>query len=234
MEGKSTMPKRIVIIEDEADIVGLVTHYLEKEGYRVTAVRDGAKGLQQIKAEPPDLLILDIMLPEMDGLEICRRVRADSKTAVLPIIMLTAKGEETDRVVGLEMGADDYLTKPFSPKELVARVKALLRRAERPEAAPDRHVYGDLVLDSVRHEVRLKGREIVLTAKEFGLLEQLLKNRGRVLTRDVLLDRVWGYEADVISRTVDVHIRRLREKIPLLEDAIITVKSLGYKLKDAG
>lgn len=226
------MPKKIVVIEDEPDIIGLVTLYLEKEGYRVTAVRDGIKGFQQLKAEPPDLLILDIMLPEMDGLEICRRVRADSKTAALPIIMLTAKGEESDKIVGLELGADDYLVKPFSPKELVARVKALLRRTERREAAPDRYVYGDLILDPVRHEVRLKGREIVLTAKEFGLLERLLKECGHVLTRDALLDKVWGYDADVISRTVDVHIRRLREKIPLLKDRIQTVKPFGYKLKE--
>ncbi len=226
------MAKKIVIIEDEPDIIGLVTHYLEKEGYRITAVRDGVKGFQQLKTELPDLLILDVMLPEMDGLEICRRVRADSKTAALPIIMLTAKGEESDKIVGLELGADDYLVKPFSPKELVARVKALLRRAERREAAPDRYVYGDLVLDPARHEVRLKGREIVLTAKEFGLLERLLKERGRVLTRDALLDKVWGYDADVISRTVDVHIRRLREKIPLLKDRIQTVKPFGYKLKE--
>ncbi|MBI3812579.1 MAG: response regulator transcription factor [Nitrospirae bacterium] len=226
------MPKKIVVIEDEPDIIGLVTLYLEKEGYRVTAVRDGVKGFQHLRTEPPDLLILDIMLPEMDGLEICRRVRADSKTAALPIIMLTAKGEESDKIVGLELGADDYLVKPFSPKELVARVKALLRRAERREAAPDRYVYGDLVLDPVRHEVRLKGLEIVLTAKEFGLLERLLKECGRVLTRDALLDKVWGYDADVISRTVDVHIRRLREKIPLLKDRIQTVKPFGYKLKE--
>jgi len=226
------MAKKIVIIEDEPDIIGLVTHYLEKEGYRVTAIRDGAKGLQQVKTDPPDLLILDIMLPEIDGLEICRRVRSDAKAAALPIIMLTAKGEETDRVVGLEVGADDYLTKPFSPKELVARVKALLRRAERRETAEDRHVYGDLILDPVRHEVRFKTREIVLTAKEFGLLERLLKERGRVLSRDTLLDKVWGYDADVISRTVDVHIRRLREKIPFLKDCIQTVKPFGYKLKE--
>ncbi|MBI3609196.1 MAG: response regulator transcription factor [Nitrospirae bacterium] len=226
------MPKKIIMIEDEPDIIGLVTHYLEKEGYRVTAVRDGAKGLQQIKAGPPDLLILDLMLPEMDGLEICRRVRADSKTAALPIIMLTAKGEETDRVVGLEVGADDYLTKPFSPKELVARVKALLRRTAPPERPVAHYSYGDLSLDTERHEVSVKGKEVSLTAKEFGLLQQLLQNRGRVLTRDVLLDKVWGYDADVISRTVDVHIRRLREKIPLLQDAIQTVKPFGYKLKE--
>ena len=226
------MAKKVLMIEDEPDIIGLVTHYLEKEGYRMTAVRDGAKGLKQIQAELPDLLILDVMLPGMDGLEICRRLRADSKSAALPILMLTAKGEETDRVVGLEMGADDYLTKPFSPKELTARVKALLRRVERSEIPPERFVHGDLVLDTSRHEVRVKGNEITLTAKEFGLLEQLLRNRGRVLTRDVLLDKVWGYDADVISRTVDVHVRRLREKIPLLQGAIQTVKPYGYKLKE--
>ena len=227
------MSKKIVVIEDEPDIIGLVTHYLEKEGYRVTAVRDGAQGLRQIKAGPPDLLILDLILPGMDGLEICRRVRADSKTAALPVIMLTAKGEESDKLVGLELGADDYLVKPFSPKELVARVKALLRRAAPPEAPISRYAHGELSLDADRHEVTVKGKEVPLTAKEFGLLQHLLQNRGRVLTRETLLDRVWGYEADVTTRTVDVHIRRLREKIPLLEDAIVTVKSLGYKFKEA-
>jgi len=227
------MSKKIVVIEDEPDIIGLVTHYLEKEGYRVTAVRDGAQGLRQIKAGPPDLLILDLMLPGMDGLEICRRVRADSKTAALPVIMLTAKGEESDKLVGLELGADDYLVKPFSPKELVARVKALLRRAAPPENPISRYAHGELSLDADRHEVTVKGKEVPLTAKEFGLLQHLLQNRGRVLTRETLLDRVWGYEADVTTRTVDVHIRRLREKIPLLEDAIVTVKSLGYKFKEA-
>lgn len=226
------MGKKILVIEDERDISDLVTHYLEKEGYRVMALRDGAKGLKQIKTEPPDLLILDLMLPEMDGLEICRQVRSDLRTAALPVIMLTAKGEETDRVVGLEMGADDYIPKPFSPKELTARVKALLRRVEQREFEPARYTYGDLVLDPVRHEVRVKGRETHLTAKEFGLLEQLLRNRGRVLTRDVLLDQVWGYEADVTTRTVDVHIHRLREKIPMLTQAIQSVKPYGYKLRE--
>ena len=228
------MPKKIIIIEDEPDISVLVVHYLTQEGYKVNTCADGIEGLRRVKADRPDLLILDLMLPELDGLEICKRLRTDPKTSNLPIIMLTAKGEESDKIVGLELGADDYLTKPFSPKELVARVKALLRRAMQPDHPRTHYAYGDLSLDAERHEVILKGNEIPLTAKEFGLLQQLLQNRGRVLTREALLDRVWGYEADVTTRTVDVHIRRLREKIPLLEDAIITVKSLGYKLKDAG
>ncbi len=232
LQGESVMPKKIIIIEDEPDIAGLLVHYLTQEGYKVSPCTDGIEGLRRVKADQPELLILDLMLPGLDGLEICRRVRADAKTAALPIIMLTAKGEETDRVVGLEMGADDYLTKPFSPKELVARVKALLRRTTPPESPTAYYSYGDLSLDTERHEVTLKGKEVPLTAKEFGLLQQLLQNRGRVMTRDVLLDKVWGYDADVISRTVDVHIRRLREKIPVLQDRIQTVKPFGYKLKE--
>lgn len=229
------MSKKILIIEDERDIRDLVAHYLTKEGYRVEFALDGAKGLSLAKTLKPDLIILDLMLPELDGLEVCKKLRADPKTAVMPIIMLTAKGEETDKIVGLELGADDYLTKPFSAKELTARIKALLRRTEPSHTAKaPTYVYGDLHLDVAKHEVRVKGKEVSLTAKEFGLLEQLLLNRGRVLTRDVLLDQVWGYEADVMSRTVDVHVRRLREKIPSLQEAILTVKPYGYKLKEEG
>jgi DNA-binding response OmpR family regulator len=226
------MPKKILVIEDEKDIANLVSHYLSQENYSIHTASNGIEGLRQAKLHSPDLVVLDLMLPEMDGLEVCRRLRADSKTAAVPILMLTAKAEETDKVVGLELGADDYLTKPFSPKELVARVKALLRRAERAEPAPARYIYGELVQDTARHEVRVSDREVSLTAKEFGLLAQLLKNKGRVLTREVLLDTVWGYDAEVTTRTVDVHVRRLREKIPLLADAIVTVKSYGYKLRE--
>jgi DNA-binding response OmpR family regulator len=228
------MPSKITVVEDDADIANLLVHYLGQEGYDVTVVPDGAAALQRIKTMPPDLILLDLMLPKMDGLEVCKRLRAEGRTATIPVIMLTAKGEESDRVIGLELGADDYLPKPFSPKELVARVKALLRRTNRPESAEKRFIYGELALDTVRHEVTFKGEEVHLTAKEFALLHQLLANRGRVLTREVLLDRVWGYEADVTTRTVDVHVRRLREKIPLLVDAILTVKSMGYKLRDNG
>ncbi len=228
------MPKKIILIEDEQDITKLVTHYLTKEGFTVKSSLDGIKGLQLVRHEKPDLVILDLMLPEMDGLEICKRLRADPKTSALPIIVLTAKGEESDKIVGLELGADDYVTKPFSPKELVARVKALFRRSERQVEGSTHYRYGQISLDVARHEVKVGGKEIQLTAKEFSLLVQLLKNKGRVLTRETLLDTVWGYDSDVTTRTVDVHIRRLREKIPFLSEAIVTVKSYGYKLKDEG
>jgi two-component system, OmpR family, alkaline phosphatase synthesis response regulator PhoP len=223
--------RKILIVEDERDILDLVTHYLEKEGFRVRSATDGPAGLSAARQERPDLIVLDLMLPGMDGLEICRKLRADSSNLV-PIIILTAKADETDRVVGLELGADDYLTKPFSPKELVARVKALLRRAERREDDGKPSTYGPLKLDPLRHEVWVGDQEVILTAKEFGLLEQLLRNRGRVLTRDALLNSVWGYDYHGTTRTVDVHIRRLRQKVPLLEDAILSIKSLGYKLQD--
>ena len=178
------------------------------------------------------MAILDIMLPELNGIDVLKRIKGDAKTANIPVIMLTAKGEETDKIVGLELGADDYITKPFSPKELVARVKALLRRAEKPVEKTDTLKYGELIMDISKHEVKVKGKEIELTAKEFGLLEELLRNKGRVLTRDTLLNNVWGYDYFGNTRTVDVHIRRLREKIPLLEKSIITVKQLGYKLSE--
>jgi len=228
------MPKKILIVEDEEDILQLVRLYLEKEGYRTCLARTGPEGLKQARSEHPDLIILDLMLPEMDGLEICKRVRADPKTAMTPIIMLTAKAEETDTVIGLELGADDYVTKPFSPKALAARTKAVFRRLERAQGDPSRFTYGKLSMDLTRHEILVDGREITLTTKEFGLLEHLLRHPGRVMTREVLLNAVWGYEYYGTTRTVDVHIRRLKQKIPLLNDAIVSVKSLGYKLKDSG
>jgi len=225
--------KKILVVEDEKDILQLVTLYLEKEGYRVSTATTGPEGLRAARSEHPDLLILDLMLPEMDGLEVCKRLRTEQETATLPIIMLTAKAEESDTVIGLELGADDYVTKPFSPKALVARVKALLRRVERAQdEAPSRSVYGPLVLDRSRHEVKANGKEITLTAKEFGLLDYMLRHPGRVLTREVLLNAVWGYEYYGTTRTIDVHVRRLKQKIPFLNDAIVSIKSLGYKLKE--
>lgn len=225
--------KKILVVEDERDILHLVKLYLEKEGYRVVTAATGPDGLKAARSEHPDLLVLDLMLPDMDGLEVCKRLRADPQTATLPIIMLTAKAEESDTIIGLELGADDYVTKPFSPKALVARSKALLRRVERSrEDAPARSTYGPLVLDRDRHEVKVNGKDVTLTAKEFGLLEYLLQHPGRVLTRDVLLNAVWGYEYYGTTRTIDVHVRRLKQKIPLLNDAIVSIKSLGYKLKE--
>jgi len=227
-----TVARKILVIEDERDILDLVRHYLEKEGFRTRTAADGGSGLTAARQERPDLIVLDLMLPGMDGLDLCKKLRADPATALTPVIMLTAKADETDRIVGLELGADDYLTKPFSPKELVARVKALLRRAEQRDAPAQPYTYGALCLDTARHEVRVGAKEVTLTAKEFGLLEQLLRNRGRVLTRDALLNSVWGYDYHGTTRTVDVHIRRLKQKLPLLTGAILPIKSLGYKLRD--
>ncbi|MEO5657881.1 MAG: response regulator transcription factor, partial [Nitrospiria bacterium] len=201
--------KTALIVEDDPDIVRLLTHYLEKAGFLVRAESTGADGLRSAREAPPAVLILDVMLPGLDGYEVCKRLRAASGTATLPILMLTARGDETEKIVGLEIGADDYVTKPFSPKEVVARVKALIRRSE-TESAPGPIRYGALVLDHDRHEVTVDGRPIGLTAKEFGLLHYLLRHRGRLATREALLNSVWGYDADVTTRTVDVHIRRLR------------------------
>jgi len=229
----SSTPKKILVIEDEADIAELVKHYLEKEGFRVTIANTGVEALKLVKSDHPDLLILDLMLPEIDGIEVCKKMRNTPETAMIPIIMLTAKAEESDTIVGLELGADDYVTKPFSPKALVARVKALFRRLRREsEDNQSSFIFGPLVMDLSRHVVTVNGREVSLTAKEFGLLEHLLRHPGRVLTRDVLLNAVWGYDYFGTTRTVDVHVRRLKLKIPLLDNAIISVKSLGYKLSD--
>src|SRR6185503_10521160 len=223
---------RILVVEDDRDIGELVCRYLVKAGFTAELVTSGAAGLSSIAASPPDLLVLDLMLPQVDGLEVCRSVRANEKTAGIPIIMLTARAEESERIVGLEIGADDYIAKPFSPNELVARVRALLRRAHRAPSATTSVTYGPIVVDSERHTVLLNGEGVVLTAKEFLLLEYLLKHRGRVLSRDVLLTDVWGYKYTGGTRTVDVHVRRLREKLPSLSESLVTVKQFGYKLLD--
>jgi len=222
---------RILIVEDDADIADLIAHLLRKAGHEPEQARTGTDGLARARAAPPDLLVLDVMLPGMDGMQICRVLRQDARTARLPILMLTARSEEADRVGGLELGADDYVTKPFSPRELVARVGALLRRAQGMELPAERVIaYRDIVIDADRHQVTVGGREVKLTAKEFLLLQYLAERRGRVVSRDQLLSEVWGYSYTGGTRTVDVHIRRLREKIPLLNDAIETVKQFGYKL----
>jgi DNA-binding response OmpR family regulator len=225
---------RVLVVEDDPDIAQLVARYLEKAGFSADLAANGRDALTAIAARPPDVLVLDLMLPHVDGLEICRVVRGNDATAGIPIIMLTARAEESDRIVGLEIGADDYLAKPFSPNELVARVRALVRRAQRsaPAAAGRAISYGSIAIDSGRHTVADEGAPVTLTAKEFMLLEYLLQHRGRVLSRDVLLTDVWGYRYTGGTRTVDVHVRRLREKLPLLAKALTTVKQFGYKLLD--
>lgn len=227
------MAARVLIVEDDPDIAQLVARYLVKAGFATEHAESGRDALQMIVAKPPDLVVLDLMLPHVDGLEVCRQVRANGKTATIPIIMLTARAEESERIVGLELGADDYLAKPFSPSELVARVRALLRRAQRGAAPTTAALtYGGISVDTERHVVSANGRDVTLTAKEFLLLEYLLQHRGRVLSRDVLLTDVWGYRYTGGTRTVDVHVRRLREKLPLLAEALVTVKQFGYKLVD--
>ena len=226
------MPMRILIVEDDPDIAELVGRYLDKAGFITDRVASGREALTAIAARPPDLLVLDLMLPHVDGLEVCRVLRANETTAAIPIIMLTARAEESERIVGLELGADDYLAKPFRPNELVARVRALLRRAHRAAPPAKTLAYGPIALDAERHLVLCGGRDVTLTAKEFLLLEYLLQHQGRVLSRDVLLTDVWGYRYTGGTRTVDVHIRRLREKLPVLADSLVTVKQFGYKLAD--
>ncbi|MBI3326568.1 MAG: response regulator [Nitrospinae bacterium] len=208
------MPIKVLVVDDEKDIVELVCYHLERAGVRCLQAADGSTALRLIREQHPDLLILDLMLPGLDGLEICRQLRRDPATMRLPTIMLTARAEEVDRVVGLEVGADDYVVKPFSPRELVARVKAILRRAQEPTGASVRRI-GELEVDEARHQVRVKDALVGLTAKEFGLLCALIRANGRVLNREQLLEGVWGYveAAEIESRTVDVHIRRLREKL---------------------
>jgi DNA-binding response OmpR family regulator len=221
----------ILIVEDDPDIAELLQRYLTRAGHVTDALGDGSEALAFTRSRLPDLVILDLMLPGTDGLEVCRALRRAAETRALPIIMLTARTEESDRIVGLELGADDYVTKPFSPSELVARVGALLRRAQRwAESGNAALSYGPIELDRERHLVAVAGQAVRLTAKEFLLLEYLLQHRGRVLSRDLLLTDVWGYRYTGGTRTVDVHVRRLREKIPMLGAAIETVKQFGYRL----
>jgi DNA-binding response OmpR family regulator len=222
---------QILVVEDDADIAALIAHYLEKAGHRVDKLSSGADVLPRLRKLPADLVILDLMLPGMDGLVVCQAMRTDAATERIPIIMLTARGEESDRVSGLELGADDYVTKPFSPKELSARVTALLRRSGRATTAGPLR-YGPITLDVDKHNVTLGGQDVRLTAKEFLLLLYLVQHKGRVLSRDLLLSDVWGYHYTGGTRTVDVHIRRLREKLPPLTDGIETIKQFGYKLID--
>jgi two-component system, OmpR family, phosphate regulon response regulator PhoB len=223
----------VLIVEDEAALVELLRYNLEKEGFRVSAAGDGEEGLASIADAKPDLVILDWMLPLVSGLEVCRQVRRKSETRDLPVIMLTARGEEGDRIRGLEGGADDYITKPFSPSELIARVRAVLRRA-RPATGEDLLTYAGVVMDLSSHRVLRNGRPIHLGPTEFRLLRFLMERPGRVYSREQLLDAVWGRDIYVEPRTVDVHIRRLRKALnqPADSDLIRTVRSAGYALDE--
>ena len=229
------MALKALIVDDEQAIVDLVRHHLEKEGIVCLEASEGETALQLARTERPDLLVLDLMLPGIDGLEICRLLRREPATAAMVIIMLTAKAEEVDRVVGLEMGADDYVVKPFSPRELVARVKAVLRRGRDPQTGTVQRI-GTIEVDDAKHQVRLAGRVVDLTVKEFDLLSALMQAKGRVLNREQILAVVWGYAnaVDIESRTVDVHVRRLREKLRDESHRIVTVKGVGYRFETEG
>lgn len=226
------MNATVLIIEDEPDVLDLVVFHLKKAGFQTVTARDGVTGLAKARDLSPALLMLDLMLPGMEGTEICKRLKADPKTAHIPIIMLTAKAEEVDRVLGLELGADDYVTKPFSPRELVLRVRRVLDRSRGATQTAEVLTQGDLVVDLAKHEALVKSRPVELTATEFKLLATLMERRGRVQTRDTLLHDVWGYEGDIDTRTVDTHVRRLREKLGKTADLIETVRGVGYRFAD--
>ncbi|MEK7279687.1 MAG: response regulator transcription factor [Nitrospirota bacterium] len=226
------MGKRIVVVEDEEKVVSLIRAVLSREGFDIKSAPDGISGLTLVQEEIPDLLILDLMLPSLDGFEICREIRMDPRTAQIPVIILTCKSEELDKVLGLELGADDFITKPFSPRELLARVKAVLRRTGQNKEIHVRLFYKNLIIDTSAYTVKDGERDVELTPKEFGLLAHLVRNKGRVLTRHAILGSVWGLPGDITTRTVDTHIRGLRKKMPVLAESILTVKQFGYKLKD--
>ena len=222
---------RILIIEDERDVVDLLSFNLRKAGFTVSTATDGGAGLQRARREKPAFIILDLMLPKMPGLEICKILKSDPATRQIPIMMLTAKAEEIDRIVGLEFGADDYVTKPFSPREVVLRIKAILRRAE-GGAEEERLSAGPIAIDPARHEVSVDGKRVNLTSLEFKLLRTLMQRRGRVQARDRLLNDVWGYESVIDTRTVDTHVRRLRKKLGKAADVIESVRGFGYRLRE--
>jgi two-component system phosphate regulon response regulator PhoB len=224
----------ILIIEDEKDIVDLLAYHLNQAGFSVSTTLDGPSGLEKARKERPGLVILDLMLPGMDGKDVCRALKSNPLTQSIPVLMLTAKSEEMDRVIGFELGADDYVTKPFSPRELVLRVKAILRRKEVPPEEGKVIQIGDLLIDIDRHQVSVKKSLLQLTSTEFKLLVELVSNRGRVQTRERLLDKVWGYTYEGYARTVDTHIRRLREKLGKTGDLIETLRGVGYRFREEG
>ncbi|HEV2305955.1 MAG TPA: response regulator transcription factor [Candidatus Acidoferrales bacterium] len=231
LKGSVNPEPRILIVEDDKDIVELVRYNLESEGYQTSACGDGVAGLAQIRKSPPDLLILDLMLPKLSGLEICKEIRRDERLNRLPILMLTARSDEADRIVGLELGADDYVTKPFSPRELMARVKALLRRVQPPGKEVKTLEIGALSVDPVSYRAQRQGKTLALSTLEFRLLYFLASRPNRVFSRDQLLDAVWGSDRFVTPRSVDVYVRRLREKVevnPERPEYLKTIRGAGY------
>ena len=231
------MTQRILVVEDERDLIDLLSWNLSKEGYAVDLASTGTMALERLKERKPDLVLLDLMLPDVPGTDICRRVKGDPATQHIPVVMVTARSEEIDRIVGFELGADDYVTKPFSVRELLLRVKAILRR-DRTGSAPSPTAgtlrCGRITLDLERHRAEIDGKDVTLTALEFRLLTCLVERAGRVQTRDVLLSDVWGLETDVETRTVDAHVKRLRRKLGAAGDAVETVRGVGYRLREDG
>jgi len=227
------MKEKILIVDDEKDIVKMLDYNLKKEGFRTAAAGDGEDAINLANKEHPDLIILDLMLPEIGGLEVCKTLKREANTASIPIIMLTAKTQEADKIVGLEMGADDYVTKPFSPRELIARVKAVLRRAKEKDKLPELLEIGNITIDFAKVQVSVGSKPVELTSKEFELLKTLAKAKGRVLSRDYLLDSIWGFDhaMEIQTRTVDVHIRTLRKKLKSEAKRIVTVKNYGYRFE---
>jgi DNA-binding response OmpR family regulator len=225
------MKPKILVVDDEPDALEVLGFKLREAGYTPIFATDGIKALAAVKAERPDLIVLDLMLPEIDGLEVCKILRRDPTTVAIPILMLTAKAAEMDRVIGLELGADDYVTKPYSPRELVLRVKKLLKRIQSAEEAGEHLRIGPLEIDVPRHAALVDSKPVTLTATEFNLLTILAQRRGRVQTRERLLQDVWGYETAIDTRTVDTHMRRLREKVGPVADYLETIRGVGYRFK---
>ncbi|MBN2830759.1 MAG: response regulator [Candidatus Omnitrophica bacterium] len=227
------MKETVLIVEDEKDIAKMIDYNLKKEGYKTIIASDGEDAIDAAISKIPDLILLDLMLPGLGGLEVCKELKAERKTASIPVIMLTAKSQESDKIVGLELGADDYVTKPFSPRELVARIKAVLRRGKEKDKLPETIKIGNLTLDFSKIEVAIKDKPVELTSKEFELLKTLIKAKGRVLSRDYLLDNIWGFDhaIEIQTRTVDVHIRTLRKKLKTEAKRILTVKNYGYRFE---
>ncbi len=226
------MQHKILVVDDEIDVIDMLVVNLRGAGFQVVTAEDSASALAKARSETPSLIVLDLMLPGMSGLEICKVLKGDAATRHIPVIMLTAKGEEVDKIVGLELGADDYVTKPFSPRELILRINRSLRRGKDKNPSQEKLTVGELVLDHARHEVLVKGEAVDLTATEFRLLALLMERRGRVHGRDRLLNDVWGYESAIDTRTVDTHVRRLREKLGPLANYIETIRGVGYRISE--